>query len=181
MINPFKKFDNIEYALLAAFVMYLVLPIPMPSFLGSMIDTPIGYIALFLVAVFLFFHSKCILAVVFIAVAYELLRRPATAGRRPLPPIPVPAKKVKTAKHVRFSETTENNVLDNKRMAFEEIPSRLKDKRLTGDFSSDATLEESVVKTARNNLGGIRQTETGFVTSSFKPVYDNAEGVGSYV
>jgi len=177
--NPFKDFDAIEYALLGAFIIYLVLPVPMPSFLGSIIDTPVGYILLFLITVFLFFHSKYILAIVFIVVAYELLRRSANHGIKPLSPIPIQGEKVKKVKHVQFTET--NNRVDDKKMAFEEIPSRLHDKELTGDFSAQTTLEESIVKTARNNLGDFDFTGAGLLNSSFKPVFDKADGAASYM
>jgi hypothetical protein len=177
--NPFTGFDALEYALLGAFIIYLVLPVPMPSFLRSIIDTPVGYISLFLITVFLFFHSKCILAIVFIIVAYELLRRCSVSTSKPLSPIPVPGERVKKVKHVQFSET--NNKVDDKKLAFEEIPSRLHDAELTGDFSTQTTLEENVVKTARNNLGRFDFTGAGLLKSSFKPVYDNAEGAASFV
>jgi hypothetical protein len=178
--NPFKNFDTIEYALLATFIIYLILPIPMPSFLGSIIDTSIGYILLFVVAIFLFFHSNYILAIMFIVVAYELLRRSAKSTSRPISHIPIPETRVKRDKQVRFSETNYTNV-DDKKLAFEEIPSRLKSTEMTGHFPSQMTLEESVVSTAKNNLGIFDFSGVGIANSSFKPVYDKADGAASYM
>ena len=150
----------------------------MPSFLGSMIDTSFGYILLFLIAIFLFFHSNYILAIMFIVVAYELLRRSVKSTSKPLSQIPIPEERVKRDKQVRFSET--NNSMDDKKLAFEEIPSRLKSTELTGQFPSQMTLEESIVNTARNNLGIFDFSGAGIVNSSFKPVYDKADGASIF-
>jgi len=54
-----------------------VLPIKTPNFLAGMIDSSLGMLTIFIVTIYLFFHVNPILAVVYIFVAYELLRRSA--------------------------------------------------------------------------------------------------------
>lgn len=76
--NPFKTFSVIEIALLIVFIIYLVLPIETPSFLTSSINSPITMVVIFAVTVYLFIYSNPILAILYIFVAYELLRRSAS-------------------------------------------------------------------------------------------------------
>jgi len=45
-----------------------------------MIDSSLGMLSIFIITVYLFFHVNPILAVVYIFVAYELLRRSANKG-----------------------------------------------------------------------------------------------------
>jgi hypothetical protein len=71
----FKSFSKLEIVLLAIFILYIVLPIQTPGLFAGMIDSPLGMLVIFIIGVYLFFHINPILAVVFIFVAYELLRR----------------------------------------------------------------------------------------------------------
>jgi predicted membrane protein len=75
--NLFKSFSKLEILLLVIFILYIVLPIQTPDFLASVIDSSLGMLTIFIVTVYLFFYINPILAVVYIFVAYELLRRSA--------------------------------------------------------------------------------------------------------
>jgi hypothetical protein len=70
-----KSFTNLELILLGCFIVYVVFPISTPSFLAGFIESSLGMLLLFLVTIFLFFYTNPILGVIFIFVAYELLRR----------------------------------------------------------------------------------------------------------
>jgi hypothetical protein len=70
-----KSFTNLELILLGCFIVYVVFPISTPSFLAGFIESSLGMLVLFLVTIFLFFYTNPILGVIFIFVAYELLRR----------------------------------------------------------------------------------------------------------
>jgi len=70
-----KSFTNLELILLGCFIIYVVFPISTPPFLAGFIESSLGMLLLFLVTIFLFFYTNPILGVVFIFVAYELLRR----------------------------------------------------------------------------------------------------------
>jgi len=78
--NLFKSFSPLEIVLLVIFILYIVLPIQTPRFLSVMIDSSLGMLSIFIVTIYLFFHVNPILAVVYIFVAYELLRRSANKG-----------------------------------------------------------------------------------------------------
>ena len=75
--NALKSFSNLEMILIISFVIYILAPIPTPSFLAGIVDSSLGMLTLFIVAIFLFFYINPILGVVFIFVAYEMLRRSA--------------------------------------------------------------------------------------------------------
>ena len=70
-----KKFGVFDVILLALFVIYVAFPVPSPQWLVPLINSPFGMLILFAVAIGLFVYRSPILGVLFILVAYELLRR----------------------------------------------------------------------------------------------------------
>jgi uncharacterized membrane protein (DUF485 family) len=80
--NLFKSFSQLEIALLIIFVLYIVLPISTPEFLAGMVDSSLGMLTIFIITVYLFFNVNPILAVIYVFVAYELLRRSAVKTGR---------------------------------------------------------------------------------------------------
>ena len=76
----FKSFSQLEIILLVIFILYIVLPIQTPGFLAGAINSSLGMLFIFIITVYLFFHVNPILAVVYIFVAYELLRRSGNSG-----------------------------------------------------------------------------------------------------
>lgn len=70
-----KSFTSLELFLLFIFVLYLVLPINTPSFMAGTVDSALGMATMFAITLYLFFYVNPILAVLYIFVAYELLRR----------------------------------------------------------------------------------------------------------
>ena len=73
--NLFKSFSQLEISLLVVFIIYIALPIKTPDFLAGMVDSPLGMLTVFIITVYLFMTVNPILAIVYIFVAYELLRR----------------------------------------------------------------------------------------------------------
>jgi hypothetical protein len=78
LTTPFKSFSLVELSLLIIFIIYLVLPIETPYFLVGSINSPITMVVIFAVTVYLFVYSNPILAILYIFVGYELLRRSAS-------------------------------------------------------------------------------------------------------
>ena len=76
-----KSFTNLELILLGCFIIYVVFPISTPPFLAGFIESSLGMLLLFLVTIFLFFYTNPILGVIFVFVAYELLRRSSRIGK----------------------------------------------------------------------------------------------------
>lgn len=71
----FPKYSFIEILLFIIFVSYLIFPIKTPFFLANMVDSTLGIIGIFVVIIYLFFYANPILAILYIFVAYELIRR----------------------------------------------------------------------------------------------------------
>lgn len=70
-----KNFGAFDIVLLAIFLIYVVFPVSTPQSLVPFIDSAFGMLVLFVVALSLFIYRSPILGVLFIFVAYELLRR----------------------------------------------------------------------------------------------------------
>lgn len=70
-----KSIPPLEIALIILFILYIVFPFNTPKMLASSIDSPLGMIAIFCVTVYLFMYTHPILAILYIFVAYELIRR----------------------------------------------------------------------------------------------------------
>lgn len=70
-----KSLSPLEIAALVIFIIYVVFPFRTPHFLAGTVNTPIGLIVILIVTLYLFFYTSHILGVVYIFVAYELLRR----------------------------------------------------------------------------------------------------------
>jgi hypothetical protein len=73
--NLFKSMTPIEMVLLVVFVLYIVLPIETPEMIAPAIDSPLGMLVMFCITLYLFLYSNPVLGVLYIFVAYELLRR----------------------------------------------------------------------------------------------------------
>lgn len=70
-----KSFTSLEISLFIIFVLYLVLPIQTPRFMTGMVDSALGMVTIFAITLYLFFYVNPILAILYIFVGYELLRR----------------------------------------------------------------------------------------------------------
>jgi len=77
----FKSLSQLEITLLVIFILYIILPVQTPRFLTSYVDSPLGMLTMFVITVYLFFNVNPILAIVYIFVAYELLRRNNNVAR----------------------------------------------------------------------------------------------------
>jgi hypothetical protein len=98
-----KSFSPIEIAVLAVFIVYIVFPIKTPVQFASYIDHPFGIIAILAITLYLFFFTNPVLGVVYLLVAYELLRRSSKIVNR-VPIIEyVPSEKKKMQEMVKMN------------------------------------------------------------------------------
>jgi hypothetical protein len=70
-----KNLTPLEISALVVFAIYIIFPFRTPSILAGTINTPLGLIVILIVTLYLFFYTNPILGVVYIFVAYELIRR----------------------------------------------------------------------------------------------------------
>jgi len=75
VLEQLKSLKSIEIGILSLFILFVILPLKLPLMVANLFDSPIGVILLFVIAVSLFFYTNPILGVIFILVAYELIRR----------------------------------------------------------------------------------------------------------
>jgi predicted membrane protein len=80
--NLVKSFSPLETFLVVVFVLYLIFPVQTPHFLAGTVDSPVGIIAVFTIAVYLYFYVNPIVAVVYIFAAYEMIRRSSNHSNR---------------------------------------------------------------------------------------------------
>jgi hypothetical protein len=73
--SVFNDFSTNDFYLLGLFVVYLVIPFHTPSFIYNFLVHPVGLIFLLCTAVYMFFSVPHILAILYVLVIYELLRR----------------------------------------------------------------------------------------------------------
>jgi len=76
-VSVFKSLKIVEVIVLVIFLLYLIFPVYAPDVVANTIDSCIGMIVVFCVALFLFIYANPVVAVLFVFVAYELLRRSA--------------------------------------------------------------------------------------------------------
>lgn len=69
------KMSPLDIGLLVVFIIYIIFPIGTPEFLAHFVSTPLGLVALFIVSISLFAYTNPVIAVVFVYVAYEMIRR----------------------------------------------------------------------------------------------------------
>ena len=76
-INSFIKSPPLELILFVIFVIYLIFPIQSPEWIADIVDSSLGMTAIFCITVFLFFYAHPFLAILYVFVAFELIRRSA--------------------------------------------------------------------------------------------------------
>jgi hypothetical protein len=79
--SPFKDFSTTEFYLFGLLIIYLVIPFKTPNFLHNLMVNPIGLILLLSLVVVMFLYTPPILAIVFVLVIYELLRRDSKSDK----------------------------------------------------------------------------------------------------
>ena len=78
----YQSLSQMEIGMMVLFVIYLVADIYPPEIMASYIDTPVGMVGVLLTTLYVFMNFKPILGVVFLFVAYEIVRRSARVNNR---------------------------------------------------------------------------------------------------
>lgn len=74
-MTKFWGLTVLEIVLIGVFILMIFAPYEIPSSLGFLIDSSLGMIGLFLITLALFVYFHPILGILYLGVAYELLRR----------------------------------------------------------------------------------------------------------
>ena len=78
----YQSLSKMEFGMLALFIIYLVMDIYPPEIMASYIDTSIGMVGILLTTLYVFMNYSPVLGVVFLFVAYEIVRRSARVNNR---------------------------------------------------------------------------------------------------
>jgi hypothetical protein len=78
----YQSLSKMEFGMLALFIIYLVMDIYPPEIMASYIDTSLGMVGILLLTLYVFMNYSPILGVVFLFVAYEIVRRSARVNNR---------------------------------------------------------------------------------------------------
>ena len=80
VLEQVKSLNKIEILALLLFILFIILPFKLPLMVTKSIDNSLGLLFLFIIAIYLFFYTNPILGIIFILVAYELIRRSSFTG-----------------------------------------------------------------------------------------------------
>ena len=81
-LSAFKKpLKKIEILALVIFVVFLFFPFKIPSVLANAVNSAAGILVIFVIIVFLFVYANPIVAIVYLLVAYEFVRRSSKSAQ----------------------------------------------------------------------------------------------------
>ena len=159
-----KRLTFVEIAVGVVFLLYIVLPVSTPAAMVPYIQSPISFIVIFIIILYLFLFSNPILAILYVGVAYMLLSRSGSGGilggksrgEKPptLPVIPIP----KNSRQVKDSDPRPTPIVEAPVGGSSAPP-------------SSRTLEEDVI----SNMAPVGET-TAVVNTTFRPVASNTNG-----
>jgi hypothetical protein len=78
----YNSLSQMEMGMLVLFVLFLVLDIYPPELIASYIDTSVGMVVVLLTALYVFMNFSPVVGIVFLLVAYEIVRRAARVNNR---------------------------------------------------------------------------------------------------
>jgi hypothetical protein len=165
--NVLKSIQSSEILLFVLFVVYLIFPVKTPVVVAPYIESPLGMIVIILITVYLFLYSNPILAILYIFVGYELIRRSGISNDTRMNPInkrtykgDVKVMDPETSGQVAYIQNTPSEKTRAAEMR------KLNPKE-------PVTLEEDMVKEYAP-IGS--SAPIAIIESSFKPVSDNLKG-----
>jgi hypothetical protein len=157
-----KSMQVPEIVVLVIFILYLIFPVSTPGELSPYIESPLGVIVLLVMIVALFLYSHPLVAVLFLFVAYTLLRR--SAAVKP------------TTSYIEQTLSSEEKMKEAKKELEMATPPHQEVRHPDLKASQPKTLEEEVV--AKHSPIGVSE-KISVVETSFLPVSTNVKGTSS--
>ena len=127
----FLEYTNKSILVLVIFVLYLILPVSTPSIMSPYIESPMGLLLIFGLTISLFIYSHPILGVLFIFVAYTLLRRSSTVKN--------------SAHYVQYTKSDSEKRMEAEKQVEEATPNE-EPRNIDVGGSQPITLEEEIVQ-----------------------------------
>ena len=167
-VKSLRNMKSWEILLLVLFIIYIIFPFQTPAPLASFIESPLGIIVLFCIIIYLFIYTNPILGVIYIFVAYELLRRSSiTSGR-------VSIMDIQNQYPTMTTPNVSSEVLDvNTTRTTRTIPSSQLEKDIELELMNNTRLssleEEIILSTVPDNKNQANAIKTEY---NFLPVAD---------
>jgi len=153
-----KKITLPEILVLAVFVLYLVFPVSTPSDLAPYIESPLGMLCIFAITIGLFVYTNPCLGVLFLFVAYTLLRRSTVVKN--------------TTHYVQHTKSSNQKNSDAEKQISDATPHE-EPRNANPSATQPVTLEEEVIL-ERAPIG--KTEKLAIVQTTFKPVATNTIG-----
>ena len=148
-----------ELLVLVMFILYLIFPVPTPSSFSPYIESSIGIIVLFSMILSLFIYSHPLVAVLFVFVAYTLLRRSSAVSPK--------------ASYVQYTEDTPVKMKEAQQEVDDATPPQHEPKNINVTGKQPISLEEEIV--AEKAPIGVSDKIT-ILRTSYLPVSTNVTG-----
>jgi len=169
--NLLKSIQSSEILLFVLFVVYLIFPIKTPVMVAPYIESPLGMVVIILITIYLFLYSNPILAILYIFVGYELIRRSSVSNDTKMNPLnkmifdgEVKVMDPETSGQVAYIQNTPSE--ETRAAEMQSLNPKQKD-----------TLEEDMV----DEYAPIGMSAPiAVIESSFKPVSDNLKGASLF-
>ena len=84
VLDSIKSLKPLEVGGLIVFILFVIFPVKVPVALTGVFDSPLGILFLLIITICLFVYTNPILGVIFILVAYELIRRGSLLTGKPI-------------------------------------------------------------------------------------------------
>jgi hypothetical protein len=152
-----KHITTVEILVGVIFVLYIVLPVSTPASLIPIVQSPFSLLVIFLVILYLFLYANPILAVLYVGVAYLLLRRSSS-----LPSLAASSPRTSRLRSSSNKPPTVPTI---------PIPQDSRAPRAAAPATISRTLEEDVVA----SMAPVGQSSM-LVQTTFRPVASNVEG-----
>jgi energy-coupling factor transporter transmembrane protein EcfT len=84
LLDSIKSLKPLEIGGLIIFILFIIFPVKVPVAFTGIFDSPLGILFLLIITVSLFVYTNPIVGVIFILVAYELIRRGSLLTGKPM-------------------------------------------------------------------------------------------------
>ena len=182
-----KSISLIESVVIVIFILYIIFPVPTPGGIAPYVESPLGMVSIVLVLIYLFLKSNPILAVLFIFVGYELLRRSGKNSailinpverRVDVRPVVKPTIVTNIQNKPNDDPTPMGSGPTNAYIQFTQPNSEREKEMIDANIPLNSPILEVDVVKEMAPVG--RGDAISFTTSGFKPVSDNLKGAATF-
>jgi len=182
-----KSISLIEIVVIVIFILYIVFPVPTPSGIAPYVESPLGMVSIVLVLIYLFLKTNPILAVLFIFVGYELLRRSGNGSpilinpvekRIDVRPVVNPTIVTNIQHNPNPDPIPNGNGPTNAYIQFTQPNSERQQEMVDANIPLNSPILEVEVVREMAPVG--RGDSISFTSSEFKPVSDNLKGAANF-